>query len=88
MGTQHTHVGRGSPHLVRHHHNWRIKALERSSVLTDKELQFTGPASVDEETFAEIRQALIEIIEKSSERIKASKSTTLACLLIDWFLVA
>ena len=87
MGSQHTHVGRGSPFLPRHHHNWRIRSLNKSHLLTDKEIQFTGPVSIDEQGFNEIRESLVDIISRSIERVKKSEPTGLACLLIDWFWV-
>lgn len=87
-GTQHTHVDRNSPYLVRHHHNWRIKALEKSHRISDKELQFTGPVSVDAETFNEIRETLVKLISQSIEKVKAGERPEgAACLLMDWFWV-
>lgn len=85
VGTQHTHVEKGSPFLSRHHHNWRVKALEKTESISDKELQFTGPVSISREEFAVVREVLVEAINKSLERVKASDPTDVACLLIDWF---
>lgn len=87
LGTQHTHVESGSPFLARHHHNWRVKALERTDHITNEELQFTGPVSISREDFQEVRELLIEVISKSLAKVKKSEPTEVACLLIDWFLV-
>ncbi len=87
LGTQHTHVERGSPFLSRHHHNWRVKSLERTDSITDQELQFTGPVSISQEDFNSVRELLVEVISKSIEKVKKSEPTEVACLLIDWFLV-
>lgn len=85
MGTQHTHIERDSPFLTRHHHNWRIKALHRTDALSEQELQFTGPVSIGENEFQEIRELLVEAVNKALKKVKASEPTALACLLIDWF---
>lgn len=85
MGTQHTHIERGSPFLSRHHHNWRVKALEKSEFISDKELQFTGPVSLSNKDFEAIREILVEAVSKSLAKVKASEPSDVACLLIDWF---
>jgi hypothetical protein len=88
VGTQHTHVEKGSPFVSRHHHNWRVQALQKTESLSDKELQFTGPVSISQEEFAVVREVLVGAINKSLERVKASEPTDVACLLIDWFWLA
>lgn len=30
MGTQSTHTEQGSPHMLRHHSNWRVRAIQRA----------------------------------------------------------
>ncbi len=85
LGTQHTHVERGSPFLSRHHHNWRIKSLERTDSISDQELQFTGPVSLDQKSFDEIREFLVDVISRSLSKVKKSEPTDVACLLLDWF---
>jgi uncharacterized protein (TIGR02147 family) len=85
VGTQHTHVEKNSPFVSRHHHNWRVQALQKTESLTDKELQFTGPVSISKEEFAVVREVLVEAINKSLARVKESDPSDVACLLIDWF---
>ena len=46
-----THVEKGSPHLLKHHSNWRIKAIQRSENLTDEEMMFTGNISMSHNDF-------------------------------------
>ncbi|MFN3697715.1 MAG: TIGR02147 family protein [Pseudobdellovibrio sp.] len=85
LGTQHTHLDRGSPFLNRHHHNWRVKALDKTNSITDQELQFTGPVSISNADFQVVRELLVEVISKSMSKVKASSPDDVACLLIDWF---
>lgn len=85
LGTQHTHVERGSPFLSRHHQNWRVKALEKMDSISDQELQFTGPASISKEDFHAIRELLVESVSKFVDKAKKSEASDVACLLIDWF---
>jgi uncharacterized protein (TIGR02147 family) len=85
LGTQHTHIERGSPFLSRHHHNWRVKALERTDSISDQELQFTGPVSISKEDFESVRELLVEVISKSLDKVKKTEPSDVACLLIDWY---
>ena len=85
LGTQHTHVERGPPFLSRHHHNWRLKSLEKTDRSDDQELQFTGPVSISKSDFEAVRELLVEAIPKSLEKVKKSEPDDVACLLIDWF---
>lgn len=85
LGTQHTHIERGSPFLSKHHQNWRIRALEQTERTTDRELQFTGPVSISRKDFDSVRELLVEVIAKSIDKVKASDPEDVACLLIDWF---
>lgn len=85
LGTQHTHIERGSPFLPRHHHNWRVKALEKSDSMSDEELQFTGPVSLSQSDFRAIRERLVDVISSSLKTVKKSEPEDVAVMLIDWF---
>ncbi len=85
MGTQHTHVERGSPHLSRHHMNWRIQALERVENLSDEELQFTSPISISKKDFEKVRELLVNSINDSFKIVKASPAEDVACITLDLF---
>lgn len=85
LGTQHTHVERGSPFLSRHHHNWRIKALESTESIAEEEMQFTGPVSISKKDFLVVRELLLEAISNTLKKVKQSEPSDVACLLIDWF---
>jgi uncharacterized protein (TIGR02147 family) len=85
VGTQHTHIERGSPFLARHHHNWRVKALERTDAIADHELQFTGPVSISRSEFDAVRELLVEAISNTLKKVKKCEPDDVAVLLIDWF---
>jgi uncharacterized protein (TIGR02147 family) len=86
MGSKTTHLEHSSPLVLRHHANWRLKALARHESLGDKELAYTCPVSVTLEDQIKIREMLAEFIEKFLKRVVASDpAEQLACLNIDWF---
>jgi len=85
MGVQSTFVSQGSPHLLKHHSNWRVKAIQKSESLKEKEMMFTGQVSISEKDFAELREHLTNFIKQASEKVQKSKPDEIACLNIDWF---
>jgi uncharacterized protein (TIGR02147 family) len=85
IGPQTTHLDSSSPWLRQHHRNWRTKALEGLDNLDKNEISYTAPMAISEGSLAEVREILLESIEKIIPIIKKSKSEKLACLNLDLF---
>lgn len=85
VGVQRTFLEQGSPHLVRHHTNWRNKSIQKADQVAPEELMFTSPLSLSRQDFAKIREQLAELIKSVSQTVKDSPSEEMACLNIDWF---
>jgi uncharacterized protein (TIGR02147 family) len=85
MGTQHTHVEKSSPHLSRHHLNWRVQSLKRTESLSEEELQFTGPISLSRNDFDKVREIMVKGINETLKVVKKSPAEDIACLCIDLF---
>lgn len=84
-GPAHTFVNRDSPHVVKHHLNWRLQAARAMERDRDSDLFFTGPMSLSRETVDEIRKYLPQVIQEIYKKIGPSPSEQVACLNIDWF---
>lgn len=85
MGPARTHVEASSPLVSRHHMNWRNKALQRMDKFTDKELFFTGPVVFSEAAQAEVREILVQTIERFMKVVQDAPSEKLSCINIDLF---
>jgi uncharacterized protein (TIGR02147 family) len=85
MAVQRTFLEQGSPHLPKHHSNWRVKALQKADRVGEKELMFTSPVSISVEDFEKIRNDLVEFLRKISQVVKDSPAEDIACLNIDFF---
>ncbi|MGE3260260.1 MAG: TIGR02147 family protein [Bacteriovoracia bacterium] len=85
MGKTHVHVPNESPLVVKHHSNWRMKAMQRMDFREEAELFFTAPMSISKKDFAAIREKLNVVIKEAVEVAKASRSEDLFCLNIDFF---
>lgn len=85
LGDQHVHVSANSPFVIRHHTNWRLRALNSLESSTTEELNFTAPMSISKKDFHIIREKIVKLIQESVEIAKASKAEDLAALTIDFF---
>ena len=85
MGVQSTFVERGSPYLLKHHANWRIKAIQRSEMLTANELMYSGQFSLSRADFEKLREEIAEFLKRANQVVKESKAEDVASLNIDWF---
>jgi len=85
MSTQMTFVEKGSPHLVRHHLNWRMKSMQVAETIEDEEMMFTAQISLSKKDFALIRETMAQLIQKISKQVEASKSEDVANLNLDLF---
>jgi uncharacterized protein (TIGR02147 family) len=79
------HLKPGSPLVARHHTNWRLKAIEKSELLSEEELMFTAPISVSEADFGKLRQLVVDLVSAAAKIVKDSKPEISACMNFDLF---
>jgi uncharacterized protein (TIGR02147 family) len=87
MGPQSTWVEQGSPFLIKHHTNWRLKCLQYAEEIKPEELQFTGVISISRGDFKKVREKLAHFLQEFSETVRESPAEELACLNIDFLRV-
>lgn len=80
-----THVGADSRLVVKHHQNWRVRALTKMEELRTENLFFTSPMSMSAETAASIRGRLLDVISEVQTEVKPSPSEVVRCFNLDWF---
>jgi uncharacterized protein (TIGR02147 family) len=85
VGPQSTHLEPGSPHLLKHHNHWRVRAMRRCEDLSEKELMYTAPISISEADFALLRESMIDFIKGFLQTVKHSPAEELACFNLDFF---
>lgn len=84
MGSQHTHLEATSPFVLRHHMNWRSKAMQRHENVSAKELILTAPFSISRKDFEKVREKILECVKENFEIIKSSPAEDVAFLNIDF----
>lgn len=88
MGPQRTHLEASSPLISRHHVNWRLKAVERTTELEhSEELQFSSPVVISKSDAVRIRNILLDEIQSVMKIVTPSSSEILYCLNVDWIKV-
>jgi len=87
MGSQSTFVGQKSPMAGRHHSNWRLKSIEKSTEITEKELMFTGPLTCSHKDAEVIREKMAQVLQEISEIVKDSPAEDLFYVGFDFIRV-
>jgi hypothetical protein len=84
VGPSRIHLESTSPHVTRHHTQWRLKALEKQPQMSERDLVFTAPLTVSAQDAAKIRERMVQLIEEVSQTVGRSEPEQLNCLNIDW----
>jgi uncharacterized protein (TIGR02147 family) len=85
MGVQSTFVERGSPELLKHLSNWRLRAINKSEALAENELMYSGQFSLSKKDFEKLREQLANFLKEANQLVKDSPAEEIACLNLDWF---
>lgn len=84
-GVTSTHIEKGSPFLIKHHTNWRIKALEKSESISDEELMYSTNISLSKKDFQKLREEMVRFIQEFQKTVKDSPAEDLAQFNLDFF---
>lgn len=84
-GTQSTHLEQGSPHLIKHYTNWRLRSLQAAESLREEELMYTMNIALSEKDFVLLREEMVQFIKSFLARALPSSSEEIACFNMDWF---
>lgn len=85
IGTAAIHLGKESPHIARHHANWRLRAVDAIENAPSTGLHYSSVATMSVNDSVKVRKIFVEAIEKVRKIIKASKDETGYCYNIDFF---
>ncbi len=84
-GARRTFVDRSSPHLSRHHSNWRMKAIADCQEIGTDELVYTSPMSISRKDFQAVHSQLLALIKEVSARVRQTEPELIVCWNMDWF---
>jgi hypothetical protein len=85
-GAKHVHIAKDSPHIARHHMNWRHKAMENMGEgAGEASLHYTNAMVLSREDALKLESQLLDLAQKSVKLAKDSPSERLQVLCIDFF---
>jgi hypothetical protein len=80
-----TFVSKGSPHVLKHHSNWRIKAIQKGETLSAQEMMFTSQISISKKDFTLVREKVAQFLKELEATVGETIAEDVANLNIDWF---
>lgn len=84
-GLQQIRLGKDSHHILKHHTNWRLQAMQSLDREKINELHYSGVVSLSASDVVKIKDQLLESIKNNISIIKDSKEEELFCMTIDFF---
>jgi predicted transcriptional regulator len=78
-------IDKESPHLVKHHTNWRMRAVQNLEVATMRDLHFSGVYSLDLPTALKVKDHFLDYIKEQIKRIEGAKEEELFVMGVDFF---
>jgi uncharacterized protein (TIGR02147 family) len=80
-----SHVSKTSPLVVFHHSNWRQRAILDAQDPGNDSIHFTVVQSVSRDDYEQIKQLVLDFIERSARIAGPSKEEEMMCLSCDLF---
>jgi nitrogen fixation/metabolism regulation signal transduction histidine kinase len=78
-------IGNDSPHIVRHHANWRTQALESLDREDVTDLHYSAVVSLSQADVRAIKNRMLEHIKEYVATIRESKEEEVYTLCLDFF---
>ncbi len=85
-GPLHLHLPDDSPHLQKHHANWRLRAIQSFDRKTrSQEMHYSAVVTISEKDAALVKEKLMRCLQENVETITNSPAENVYCYNIDWF---
>jgi len=85
IGQAHLHLGNDAECIVRHHTNWRLKALETIPDESAEAVHYASAVTLSKKDVFRIKDLLVENIKQVNQVVEQSKEETLFCYVADFF---
>ena len=85
IGVNSIRLGNDSPWIVKHHTNWRMKAIENLDKEDVFDLHYSGVYTMSEKDATAIKNILLDTIKKNVEIVKESKEEKMFVMNMDFF---
>ena len=83
--TDHVHLGNDSHNIVKHHINWRLRAMQAIEAKNASELHYSAAVSLSRKDVQRVKEKVIECLKENLAIIGASKEEVAYCYSFDFF---
>jgi uncharacterized protein (TIGR02147 family) len=83
QGETSLHLGSDSPFIQKHHSNWRMKTLQSLEQPKSKDLHYSSVITCSKDDYAQVRELMIQTVQKIRGLIKESKDEVMAAYTLD-----
>ena len=84
-GQAQIHLGNDSKLIVRHHTNWRLRAMHSLDQEKKEDLHYSGVFSLAASDVTKIKSMVVRYVEEIVSVVKTSKEEKLAAFCVDFF---
>jgi uncharacterized protein (TIGR02147 family) len=84
-GLTRLHLPEESPFIHQHHRSWHLEAMGAMTNANKKNLNYSGVLSISEKDADQVREILLETIEKIEKLVAPSEDEELIGLVMDFF---
>ncbi|MGE3263075.1 MAG: TIGR02147 family protein [Bacteriovoracia bacterium] len=78
-------LGNESENIIKHHTNWRLRALDSLDKEDIRELHYSAVVSLSKTDVIKVKDLILANMKENIEVIKASKEEELYCYAVDFF---
>ena len=85
QGSTRVHLPKGSPFLIKHHANWRMKAIQSLDNEHEQDLHYTLVMSLSKKDIERMKKIIFDSITKTDQLLKETGDEVVYALNVDWF---
>ena len=85
QGSTRIHLAKGSPFLIKHHSNWRMKAIQSLDDEREHDLHYTMVMSLSKKDIEKMKQIIFDAITRTDQLLKETGDETVYSFSMDWF---
>jgi uncharacterized protein (TIGR02147 family) len=85
VGKSSIRLGKESHNILKHHTNWRARAVDSLDRETISDLHYSGVVTLSREDILRIKDKILDFISKTVSEIRASEEEEICCLNLDFF---
>ena len=85
VGISQIRLGNDSPNILKHHTNWRMRAVESLDRESLKDLHYSAVVTLSQKDVVKIKDKLLETISELLKDIRSSKEEESCALTLDFF---